>query len=126
MSAALTPEVIVLLNITAGTALPAANAAYASTLITLTDASSKVQTASVNGTESPAWTATFTGVAVGAFTLSAQAKDANGANIGAAATGSYTETGTPATYPAPASFTVTYGGPNISSAPVSSDTPAAL
>lgn len=103
-----TPSVTVLINVTV-TPLPTTNAAYSKTVITLTDASGTVQTASVNGTETPAWTAVFQNVAAGAGSVSAQAVDANGANIGAAITQSFTETGAPATFPAPSGITVTIG-----------------
>ena len=105
-----TPTVTVTL-LTKTDPLPVSNAAYASTTIALTDAAGNVQTASVNGTESPAWTAVFQNVAAGGGSISAQPIDASGAAIGAPATQSFTETGAPATFPAVASITVTIGAP---------------
>lgn len=89
------------------TALPAANAAYKQTDIVLTDSAGAVQKASVNGSETPAWTVVFTSVAAGVGAIVATAIDANGAAIGAAITQSFTELGSPPTFPAPSAITVT-------------------
>lgn len=84
------------------TNLPAANAAFASTLITITDSAGVVQTASVTGVESPPWTAVFQNIAADAGatgTVTAQDVDANGAAIGALVSQTFTEIGSPPTFP---------------------------
>jgi len=89
--------------------LPSTNAPYASTLITLTDSAGAVQTASLTGTETPPWVAVFANVAAVAGatgTVTAQAVDTAGANIGAAISQTFTEIGSPATFPNPTAITV--------------------
>ena len=91
------------------TNLPATNAAFASTVITLTDSAGAVQTATVTGVESPPWTAVFPNVAAVAGstgTVTAQDKDSAGAAIGAAVSQSFTEIGSPATFPATTAISV--------------------
>lgn len=94
----------------ATTPLPAGSAAYASTLLTLTDSAGTVQTATVDGSESPPWTAEFDNVAAEAGasgSVVAQDQDAAGVAIGAAVTQSFTEIGAPATFPATTGIAVT-------------------
>lgn len=92
------------------TPLPAANAPFASTLITLTDSAGVVQTATVTGVETPPWTAVFNNVAAVAGatgTVTAQDQDTAGAAIGAVVSAQFTEIGTPVTFPATTSIAVT-------------------
>jgi hypothetical protein len=87
-----TATVVLTKNLTAP--LPAGSAAYASTLITLTDSSGAQFTAEVDGQESPAWTAEFPGLAQstgGSGSVVAQDQDASGKAIGAPVTQSYTD-----------------------------------
>jgi hypothetical protein len=87
--------------------LPAVNAAFKKTTITVTDGASAVQTADVDGTtESPPWTAVFNNVATGNCTASAQDFDVNGTPIGSAVSTPFTEAGSP---PPPATFPQTTG-----------------
>ena len=83
--------------------LPSTNAAFASTLVTLTDSAGAVQTATLNGTETPTpWVAVFQNVAAVAGaqgTETAQDQDTAGAAIGAVVTQTFTEIGSPATFP---------------------------
>src|ERR1700743_337565 len=83
--------------------LPSTNAAFASTLVTLTDSAGAVQTATLNGTETPTpWAAVFQNVAAVAGaqgTVTAQDQDTAGAAIGAVVTQPFTEIGSPATFP---------------------------
>jgi hypothetical protein len=82
--------------------LPAANAAFASTVITLTDSAGAVQTQTVTGVETPPWTAVFLNVAAVAGasgTVTAQDTDTAGASIGAQVSTTFTEIGSPATFP---------------------------
>lgn len=84
--------------------LPAANAAFEETVITVTDGAGAVQTASVNGTENPQWTAVFNNVASGSCNASAQDTDVNNAPIGPAIAQTFTMPAAvtpppPATYP---------------------------
>lgn len=91
------------------TPAPAGAAAYASTLVTLTDSAGLVQTASLTGAETPPYTAVFQNVAAVAGasgTVTAQAIDANGANLGDAISTSFTEIGSPVTFPAPTAISV--------------------
>jgi hypothetical protein len=91
------------------TPAPAGAAAYTSTLVTLTDSAGAVQTASLTGTETPPYVAVFQNVAavVGATgTVTAQALDSTGANLGSAVSTTFTEIGSPATFPAPTSIAV--------------------
>jgi hypothetical protein len=102
-------QAIVTLTKNLSAPLPAANAAFASTLITLTDSAGAVQTASVNGSESPPWSATFQNVAAVAGasgTVTAQDLDTAGAAIGAAVTQTFTEIGSPAVFPQTTAITV--------------------
>lgn len=91
--------------------LPAGSAAFDHTTITLTDSSGTVQTAEVNGTESPAWTAVFDNVAAntgGSGSIVAQDQDATGNSIGAPVKTTYSDVA-PAvtTYPATTAIHVT-------------------
>jgi hypothetical protein len=91
------------------TPLPASNAAFAGTLVTLTDSAGTVQTATLVGTEVPPWTAVFSNVAAiaGATgTVTAQDQDTAGAAIGALVSTTFTEIGTPATFPATTAIVV--------------------
>jgi hypothetical protein len=91
------------------TPLPSANAPFAGTLITLTDSSGTVQTATVTGVETPAWTAVFQNVAAVAGatgTVTAQDMDTAGAAIGSVVSVQFTEIGSPVTFPATSSITV--------------------
>lgn len=91
-------------------ALPAANASYAKTTVTLTDSAGAVQTAELTGAESPPWVAVFSNVAAvagGTGTVTAQAVDSAGANIGAAVSTTFAEASPPATFPNPTAVTVT-------------------
>jgi hypothetical protein len=90
---------------------PAGAAAYASTLVTLTDSAGAVQTASLNGTETPPYTAVFNNVAAVAGStgqVTAQAIDANGANAGPPASTTFTEIGSTGgnNFPLPTSIAV--------------------
>ena len=92
------------------TPLPTANAAFASTLVTLTDSAGTVQTATLLGTETPPWTAVFPNVAAVAGstgTVTAQDVDINKLAIGAVVSVTFTEIGTPPTFPATTAITVT-------------------
>jgi hypothetical protein len=88
-----TATVVLTKNLTA--TLPAGSAAYASTLITLTDSSGAQFTAEVDGQESPAWTAEFPGLAQsagGSGSAVAQDQDASGKAIGSLVSlGTYTD-----------------------------------
>ena len=92
----------------AATAVPTpTGAAYASTHILLTDSAGAAQTASVNGSESPPWTAVFTGVAAGAGTVVVTDLDVNAATLGTPISQAFTEAGSaPATYLPSVSVTV--------------------
>jgi hypothetical protein len=99
----------VTVSVNAAALLPATNAPFASTLVTLTDSAGAVQTASLVGTETPPWTAVFANVAAVAGatgTVTAQAIDTAGANIGSAISTTFTEIGSPATFPQPTAITV--------------------
>jgi hypothetical protein len=91
---------------------PAGSNPYANTLITLTDAANGVQTATVDGTETPPWTAEFDDIdatAGGIGTVVAQDQDAGGVAIGASVSQTFTEIGggtTGATFPATTAITV--------------------
>lgn len=87
--------------------LPAGNAAFASTQVALTDAAGAVQTASLTGAETPPWTVVFNNVATGAGTVVATDVDSAGATIGTPVSQSFTEVGSPATFPATTGITVT-------------------
>lgn len=92
-----------------GAALPAGNAPFASTLITLTDSTGAAQQASVTGVETPPWTAEFDNVAAGpgSGTVTAQDLDTAGAAIGAVVSQTFTEIGAPpATFPQTTGITV--------------------
>jgi hypothetical protein len=94
------------------TPLPAANIPYGTTAIVVTDNSGAVlPTQTVNGTESPPWTATFTGAdGPNEVTAVATALDTGGNTL---ATLSGTESGTggqPGTFPAPTGKTITVTG----------------
>ena len=92
------------------TLLPAANAPFAGTLITLTDSNGVVQTATVTGVETPPWSAVFPNVAAVAGatgTVTAQDLDTAGAPIGAVVSQTFTEIGSPVTFPATSSIAVT-------------------
>ena len=81
----------ILVQLTKVTAnLPAANAPFASTVLTVTDSAAVVQTAVLTGAESPPWSAAFTNVAVGALVASSQDTDALGAAIGVALVDNFT------------------------------------
>lgn len=87
-----TATVVLTKNLTA--TLPAGSAAYASTLITLTDSSGAQYTAEVDGQEAPAWTAEFPGIAQttgGKGTVTAQDQDASGVAIGAPVSQGYVD-----------------------------------
>lgn len=92
------------------TPLPATNAPFAGTLVTLTDSAGVVQTVTVTGTETPPWTAIFNNVAAVAGaqgTVTAQDMDTAGAPIGAVVSQTFTEIGSPVTFPATNSIAVT-------------------
>lgn len=88
---------------------------YANTTVTLTDGAGAIQTASVNGSETPAWTVEFDDVdlTTAAGSVSVQAEDSTGAGIGAPLSQSIAMVGTggggtpPATFPSPTGITVT-------------------
>lgn len=88
--------------------LPPGAQPYDHTVLSVKDAAGNVQTANVNGTESPPWTAVFSSVAAGAGTVTAQAVDAAGSSIGTLISQDFTEVGTPppATFPAPTAIAV--------------------
>lgn len=91
------------------TPLPSTNAAFASTVVTLTDSAGAVQTATLVGTETPPWTAVFQNVAAVAGatgTVTAQDTDSAGAAIGALVSQVFTEIGSPATFPATTAISV--------------------
>lgn len=88
------------------TNLPAANAPFASTLVTLTDSAGVIQTVSL--TDAP-WVATFNNVAAVAGatgSVTVQDLDSAGAAIGAALTQTFTEIGAPVTFPASSAVAV--------------------
>ena len=76
--------------------------------ITVKDGAGASQTANVNGTESPPFTAVFNNVASGSCTADAQAIDSTGANLGTPATQLLFTMPTPVatTFPQPASLSV--------------------
>lgn len=75
-------KAIVTLAIDSTVALPAGSDPYATTLVTLTDSAGAVQTADVNGTETPAWTVEFDDItATGTGTVAAQLQTAAGTPI---------------------------------------------
>lgn len=75
-------KALVTLAIDSTALLPAGSQPYASTLVTLTDSAGAVQTASVNGTETPPWTIEFDDIAAtGTGTVVAQLQDAKGVAI---------------------------------------------
>lgn len=83
-------------------------APYANTVITLTDSTGAVQTATVTGTELPAWTAEFDSVAAGGGSVAAQDNDTAGAGIGAPVIQTFTDGGTGgSTFPKTTGITVT-------------------
>ena len=89
--------------------LPAANPAFASSVITLTDSAGAVQTVTVTGVETPPWVAVFQNVAAVAGasgTVSVQDTDTAGAAIGAAVSTTFTEIGSPAVFPQTTAITV--------------------
>jgi hypothetical protein len=83
--------------------LPAANAKYGKTTITVVDSAGASQSADVTGVETPPWTAVFSNVAAVAGatgTASYQDFDVNGLAIaGFAGKTTFTEIGSPATFP---------------------------
>lgn len=93
------------------TALPAGNAAFAATHVTLTDSAGVVQTQDVNGKEVPAWTVVFPNVsdiAGGSGTVQAQDMDSAGNPIGVAIVQTYVDAAIPpTTFPATTAITVT-------------------
>lgn len=90
-------------------ALPAVNAAFKNTVITVTDGANVLQEATVDGTtESPANTAVFNNVAAGNCTASAQDFDVNGTAIGTAVIQPFTMPGA-VVVPPPATFPQTTG-----------------
>lgn len=95
--------VTVTLTKNAAAPLPAGSAAFAATLVTLTDSAGTKQTATVNGTETPPWVAEFDNVANtagGSGSVTAQDQDASGVAIGSPVTQLYNNTGVaPATFP---------------------------
>ncbi len=91
------------------TLLPATNAPFAGTLITLTDSNGVIQTATVTGVETPPWTAVFPNVAAVAGatgTVTAQDQDTAGAAIGAMVSQTFTEIGSPVTFPGTTAISV--------------------
>jgi hypothetical protein len=76
--------------------------------ITVKDGAGASQTANVNGTETPPFTAVFNGVASGSCTADAQAFDSTGAALGAAAPQqAFTMPAVgPTTFPAPTALAV--------------------
>jgi hypothetical protein len=90
--------------------LPAANAAFAKTTVTVTDsAGTVIPPQDLNGKETPPWTAVFTNVAAVAGatgTVTAQDFDVNGLAIGAPVTATFTEIGTPPVFPQTTAITV--------------------
>lgn len=89
--------------------LPSTNAAFASTVVTLTDSAGAVQTATLTGAETPPWTAVFPNVAAVAGatgTVTAQDTDTAGAAIGAVVSQTFTEIGSPPTFPQTSAITV--------------------
>jgi hypothetical protein len=92
------------------TVLPAANTAFAGTVVTLTDSAGNAQPpVTLTGKEVPAWTAVFMNVAAVAGaqgTVTAQDIDDKGSGIGVKITQAFTEIGSPATFPATSAITV--------------------
>lgn len=74
--------------------------------ITVKDGAGVAQTANVNGTESPPFTAVFNNVAAGAGTADAQAFDSSGNALGSPATQSTFTMPAAATFPQPTSLSV--------------------
>ena len=86
--------------------LPLANAAFAGTKITVTDSAGAAQTATVVGTETPPWSASFSDVAVGVVAIVATDLDAKGETIGTPITQNFT-TNAPTQFPQTSGITVT-------------------
>lgn len=102
-------KAVVTVTVDPTAALPAGSNPFAHILLTLTDSEGAVQTAIVDGTETPAWTAEFNDIAAVADaqgTVTAQAQDADGVAIGTPISQTFTEIGG-ATFPAPTSISVT-------------------
>lgn len=79
---------------------------YSHTNLTVIDSAGAAQNFSLTGAETPTpWAQAVTGLADGTSTYTAQAVDATGASIGAAATASFTPAA-PATFPLPTGISV--------------------
>jgi hypothetical protein len=99
----------VTLTVNPAALLPAANAAFKKTTITVTGGDGVVQTADVVGTETPPWTAAFSNVATGNCTAAYAAFDVNGLAIaGFSGSTPFTEAGSPppTTFPGPTGISV--------------------
>jgi hypothetical protein len=76
-------------------------------LVTLTDGANAVQTATLDGSESPPWSVLFSSVDDGAGSVSAQDQDAGGNAVGASVSVSYPAVTQPVTSQPTASINVT-------------------
>lgn len=81
-----------LVQINLGTAIPVSSP-ITKRLVTVTDGANNQQTATLDGSESPAWSTTFTSVDDGAGTVSVQDQDAGGNAVGSAVSASYDAAG---------------------------------
>lgn len=106
MSTTMVTVTVVLTKTTAN--LPTTNAAFANTSVVVTDSTGVAQPAVLlTGVETPTPWAFTASVAIGAGTVVATDMDVNGAPIGTPVTQSFTEAGSPPTFPQTSAITVT-------------------
>jgi hypothetical protein len=96
-----------LLKNTQGSAQLPAGVTFAGTQIVVTDSAGAVQTDTLNGTESPPWSATVTGLANGAGSVTATDLDSTGAAIGSPITQSFSPSVPVTVFPQTTGITVT-------------------
>jgi len=95
----------ILIQLTKTSTPPPAGVTFAKTALVVTDAAGATQNFSLNGSETPPWSVTASGLADGNGTVVATDLDTTGATIGTAITQTFS-TGT-ATFPATTGITVT-------------------
>lgn len=89
-------------------AVLAAGVVFAGTKVDVTDAAGATQSTTLNGTESPPWSATFTSLADGAGSVVATDLDSTGAAIGSPVTQSFPAASSPpSTFPQTTGISVT-------------------
>ncbi len=88
-------------------AVLAAGVVFAGTKVDVTDAAGATQSTTLNGTESPPWSATFTSLADGAGSVVATDLDNTGAAIGSPVTQTFPAVAPPATFPQTTGISVT-------------------